>query len=455
MEDMVDTFAPEGPQGKILIVEDSQFFMHVLKRRIGQDLGFDIIAAETLAEARTAIEVHGSDLFLCLIDLVLPDAPNGEIVDLMTENKLPTVVFTGAFSEDLREQVLSLNVIDYVTKDSPASLEYLVSMVRRLCLNAHLKAIVVDDSKTARAYIRDLLRLYRFQVLEATNGEEALDLLKEHPDARLVVTDYYMPKVDGFELTKQIRKTHSRAQLAVIGVSTGGNAPLSARFIKYGANDFINKPFLREEFFCRIAQNMDNLDYINALSRAAQLDPLTGLHNRRFLYEAAGKSLATTLRAGGRPAVAVVDLDNFKAINDTHGHDVGDQVLVALAEVLRETVKRKSDIVARFGGEEFNIFTPDLHPDLAFTFFDGIRAAVGEKCIDIPNVGCIQVTCSIGVTVQPDEDLRIMIQRADVLLYRAKEAGRNQVVVDNLAESEQITDAPKNVAPPVATPSEV
>ncbi|MCF8479889.1 MAG: diguanylate cyclase [Rhodospirillum sp.] len=455
MDDLVDTFGPEGPQGKILIVEDSQFFMHVLKRRVGQDLGFEVIAAETMAEAEAAIEAHGSELFLCLIDLILPDAPNGEIVDLMTGHKLPTVVFTGAFSEDLREQVLSHNVIDYVTKDSPASLEYLVSMVRRLCMNARLKAIVVDDSKTARAYIRDLLLLYRFQVLEATNGEEALDLLKEHPDARLVVTDYYMPKVDGFELTKRIRKTHTRGQLAVIGVSTGGSAPLSARFIKYGANDFINKPFLREEFFCRIAQNMDNLDYINALSRAAQLDPLTGLHNRRFLFEAAGKSLAATLRAGGRPAVAVVDLDNFKVINDTHGHDVGDQVLVALADVLRETIKRKSDIVARFGGEEFNIFTPDLHPDLAFTFFDGIRAAVEANRVDIPDVGPIQVTCSIGVTVQPDEDLRIMIQRADVLLYRAKEAGRNRVAVDSPVGSERITNPTNDPASPMTAAGEV
>ncbi|MBK1665192.1 diguanylate cyclase [Rhodospirillum rubrum] len=429
-----NTKVEDAPPGKILIVEDSPFFMHVLRRRIGQELGVPIIEVETLAQAALVIEEEGPNLFLCLIDLVLPDAPNGEIVDYVTGKGLAAVVFTGAFSEEMREHVLSSAIIDYVTKDSLASLDYLVAIVRRLCRNAHQKAIVVDDSRTARAYIGDLLRLYRFNVIEAVDGEEALALLAENPDIRLMVTDYYMPRIDGFELIKRVRQTHSRNALAIIGVSTGGSAPLSARFIKYGANDFINKPFLREEFFCRIAQNMDTLDYIAALARSAQVDPLTGLPNRRYLFDVASRALAATLRVGGHPVVAMIDADHFKEINDRFGHDVGDQVLEALARVMDDHVQRKSDVLARFGGEEFCVFVSDMSPEQAFTFFDGLRAAVAQSPLSVPGLDDLSLTISIGVSTCAAPDLRTMIHSADRLLYDAKAAGRDCTVVEGLGE---------------------
>jgi diguanylate cyclase (GGDEF)-like protein len=432
-------------QRRILVVEDSPFFLNVTHRRLESDLGVVVLDATNLAEARRIIEREGDKLFLCILDIVLPDAPHGEVVDLAVEKGLPCIVFTSMFSDEVREEVLSKPVIDYVTKDSPASLDFMTHLIRRLVSNAETKVLVVDDSRSARRYVVDLLSLYRFQVLEANDGADALDSLNAHPDIRLIVTDYFMPNMDGFELVKRVRQTHPPAELAIIGLSSSGSGPLSARFIKNGANDFLNKPFLREEFFCRVSQNMDNLDYIRDLARAAQYDPLTDLYNRRFLFEAAEPFLAQARRDGRAPVVAMMDIDHFKTVNDTYGHDAGDTVLIGVAETLRRFVRRRSDILARVGGEEFCLFLPEIAPDAVGPFFESLRRAVSDSPVPLDDDSgtVISVTVSIGVCDRSENTFRDMLRNADRCLYAAKRAGRNRVCIDSedpLSDSALLTD---------------
>ena len=354
---------------KLLVVEDSTVFRAIVEQQIGQQLGIEVVLAATMAEGLAAVEGRTDEFFLALLDLTLPDAPDGEIVDAMLERGLPVVVFTSRYDEDLRESLLAKNVIDYVPKDSPASLKYLVSMVRRLQRNRETTALVVDDSVTARQLARHWLELHRFDVREADSGQAALAALRAEPDIRLVITDYNMPGMDGFELIQQLRRRFDRDELAIIGVSAGGDAPLSAKFIKYGANDFLNKPYLREEFFCRISQNMEMLDNIRALRDAAAKDYLTGLPNRRQFFEVAGALHAAARRDGARAFAAMIDVDHFKQVNDTHGHDAGDAVLREIGRLLPALLMRESDIVARLGGEEFAVFAYDVTPETAAAFF--------------------------------------------------------------------------------------
>jgi len=142
------------------------------------------------------------DIFLSLLDLNLPDAPDGEIVDFVVEQKIPAVVFSASYTEDIRDRVLSQNVLDYVVKDSPASLDYITNLIRRVHRNRNISALVVDDARTARKYVADLLRLYQFNVLEAADGVEALEIIKSNNNIKLVITDYNMPNMDGFKLIK-------------------------------------------------------------------------------------------------------------------------------------------------------------------------------------------------------------------------------------------------------------
>lgn len=411
---------------QLLLVEDTKFFSNLVKKNIEQALDVEVICAERLDEAEAILETKNYNFFLALLDLNLPDANNGEVVDLALKHDIPSIVFSGEFSDDVRDTILQKGVIDYVLKENPASLDYLVSLVSRIHANHDVKTLVVDDSGVARKTMASLMERYQFQVFEAANGKAALQMLAEHPDIKLVITDYNMPDMDGFMLTREIRRKFTKEQLAIIGISSSGSNVLSARFIKSGANDFINKPFLQEEFFCRVCQNIDIIDYIEDLQQTANEDFLTGVHNRRFFYDA-GKTLhAKAQRDNQDSTLALIDIDHFKSVNDSHGHDTGDEILVQLAALLADRC-RESDILARLGGEEFALLATGLPPAKAPAFFEEMRAMIEAHDFTVKK-STYKITVSIGVETRGTKSLSDMITSADDALYRAKHAGRNCVV---------------------------
>lgn len=410
----------------VLLVEDAKFYRNVLKSHLEKELGCNVICAETFAEAVAILKEHGNKFFLALLDLNLPDAPNGEIVEYVVSQAIPTIVFSGHFNEDIRDDLMQKNIIDYVVKDSPASIEYVISTVKRVYRNQFIKVLLVDDSKTARYQMLHLLKRYKFQVLEAGNGLEALQVLDENPDIMMVITDYNMPELDGFELTKKIRTHYSKRELSIIGVSTYGNHALSAKFIKIGANDFITKPFLNEEFFCRISQNVEMLDYIKALKDSLITDYLTGVRNRRYLYERGQEMFKEAQSGEGYLIAAMIDIDLFKRINDSFGHEGGDYVLKTIAKKIDHHFKNKG-VVSRFGGEEFCVLMYCDSTEDVIETFDVLRSQIAETELTYAKRD-IKTTVSIGVTWQAAESLDELINISDRLLYQAKEAGRDRVI---------------------------
>ncbi len=254
----------------ILLVEDSKFFGTLVQRELKIKLGFRVKWVKTYAHAKRLLEHGNPDYFVSLLDLVLPDAPNGEIVDLMFAHKIPSIVFTGEVNNDIRDHILKKNIIDYVLKRGNQDIKYITSLIYRLYLNRSTKILVVDDSNASRHHVLNLLKLYQYDLVEAVDGEDALRVLNEHQDIRMVITDYMMPNMDGFELTKKIRNSHSKDELAIIGVSASEDNILAARFIKNGANDFINKPFFAEEFFCRVTQNIEMIEHIARIHKTEE-----------------------------------------------------------------------------------------------------------------------------------------------------------------------------------------
>ena len=409
----------------ILIVEDSKFFASMLRQRIENDLGFEVEWKATYGEAVAALDCCRDSYLAALLDLTLPDAPNGEIVDYALKKGIPSLVFSGGLTSQNRERFLSWNLVDYILKDSPGSVETLLHALDRLAKNRSVKALVADDSKTMRDTVAGLLRTHLYQVFEAENGVEALRVMGEHPDIKLVITDYEMPEMDGFELIRSLRENHTRNELAVIGMSASGEPLLSARLIKSGADDFVPKPFQVEEFNCRVGRAMEMLDNIGLIQRLSHTDPLTGLANRRFFFDKASGFIDAAKAEGRTCSVAMVDIDHFKSVNDKHGHDGGDEVLKTAASLLAKGFA-KNALAARFGGEEFCLLlahAPDADPA---AMLDGFRRTVADTETLVGGAS-VSVTVSVGAAPIGD-DLDATISKADERLYEAKNSGRNKVV---------------------------
>lgn len=411
---------------RLLIVEDSLSFSHMIAQRVADELGLTCVITTSFAETRDML-AKDADFFAALLDLNLPDAPHGDIVDLVRGKDIPSIACTAVVSDDLRQRIWDKGVADYVLKQGEEDVDYIVSLIRRLRNNPGVKVLVVDDSRSARHMLSNLLKTHRYQVLEAADGVSALAKVAADPEIRLVITDYTMPAMDGFELTRGLRRLRGMEELAVIGLSNTVSRSLSARFLKSGANDFLRKPFLTEEFFTRVTQNIELLERIARIREMANRDFLTRLGNRRLFFTA-GERFLTGLRSAGRNAVlAVLDIDHFKAVNDTWGHEGGDRVLVHFAALLEERFGQTA-MVARLGGEEFSVLAPDLEEGQAVELFEDFR----RHCAETPALfggGLIPFTVSAGLCSQAKPSLDDMVRLADRALYAAKDCGRNCITL--------------------------
>jgi diguanylate cyclase (GGDEF)-like protein len=421
----MDTKTPSTPI-PILLVEDSRFFGSVVRNRLVSELGTRVTWVRTRAQALAMMEAAPEPFFAAILDLTLPDAPEGEIVDDVLARGIPPVVLTAHMSDTTRDAMWSKRVVDYVLKEGPQAIDYVIDLVRRLTVNHRTEVLVVDDSKVARAHLRRLLEVHRYRVHEAAEGREGLDLLGRHPDIKLALVDFHMPSMDGAEFVRRARCDYRREELSIIGISGHGSGHLSARFLKSGANDFLYKPFVSEEFYCRVAENIRALDHLRTLEEMATRDFLTGLYNRRYFF-ATGRALcANADRKHIEVRVAMLDIDHFKRINDTHGHDAGDKVLQVVAKTIEQRFRR-SDVVARLGGEEFAVLCSEMELREVARIFDELRRTIEELRIEVEGVR-IPVTISIGVSLGPGGELERLLDHADQLLYQAKNTGRNRVI---------------------------
>ncbi|WP_305804977.1 diguanylate cyclase [Stenotrophomonas sp. YIM B06876] len=411
---------------RILLVENSRTFTSMLREAIEQRLELPVSVAATLAEAGELLD-RQSGWFLVLTGLVLADGDRDQVVDYFVSRGLPTIVVSGVYDEDLRKRVLQQQIIDYVLKNTPGSIDYLVWLVQRMERNRRISALVVDDSPSARAYAASLLSMYGYDVSQAADGNEALKALEANPAIRLAIVDQEMPGMEGVELTRRLRAIRSRDKVAVIGISGNSDPSLIPRFLKNGANDFLRKPFSREEFFCRVSQNVDQLELIGTLQDLATRDFLTGLPNRRSFLEQSQRHLAQPQALDQEVAVAMIDIDHFKHINDSYGHEAGDEALCAVAAAVSAHT-RPQDLSARFGGEEFCLLAPGLDAEASSAYFEALRLAVAS--IEVPlGSAILRMTVSIGVCRMPPQRgaLHRLISEADRQLYLAKAGGRNRV----------------------------
>ena len=402
----------------ILVIEDSPLVLKVLEHLFRQEADMQPLFCASLAEAEMVLESSADELFAALVDLNLPDAPNGESVDLVMQYHLPCIVLTGTYDEQRRDDMLLKGVVDYVLKESQHSYEYVFRLLNRLQRNCSIKILIADDSEAMRNFMRRVLTPHLYQLIEAEDGLDALRILQEQADIDLLIVDHSMPGMSGFELVKMLRQKLKRSELSILGLSADTKGSLSALFIKHGADDFLRKPFCPEELNCRVMFILERHEMLQELKKAALFDSLTSLFNRRAFCDQGRQLLRAAQRNGRKISLAMLDLDLFKRINDTYGHASGDLALTGFANALRRAFPQS--LVGRLGGEEFALLTPQDGASLV-SALDQLR----QDCASIYYAAnAPALSFSAGIYHGSAGELENHLQFADQLLYEAKQAGR-------------------------------
>ncbi len=284
--------------------------------------------------------------------------------------------------------------------------------------------LIVDDVPSNVQVLAACLK-DKYHIKVAKSGEQCLDVLVSGAVVDLILLDIEMPGINGYEVCEKLKSNPQTSSIPIIFVTGKNDDEDQEKGLDLGAVDYIIKPIRTAIVAARVKTHVTLKQQHNKLQTLAMRDQLTDLYNRHYLFEVATHKVARAIRHKGMLSLLMIDIDNFKLINDTYGHPVGDQVLKKISRLLQKK-SRKEDVVARFGGEEFLVLMDQCDLALAEEKAKKLLESIeGLKPNDLA------VTASIGVAQLDAEggSFDELLKRVDTAVYLAKEQGRNRVVV--------------------------
>ena len=301
-----------------------------------------------------------------------------------------------------------------------------------------MKVLIVDDSPDALAIAKARLVKEDIEIVCAENGPVAIELTRrEKPD--LILLDIDMPDMSGFDVCRILKEEPDLKMIPIIFLTGSDDTQDRVKGLDFGAVDYVTKPFDAFELRARVRAALRTKRLQDMLVQCASIDPLTELHNRRALEDRLDQEWARSRRYDKSLSVVMIDLDNFKNVNDTYGHQMGDRLLRTVAEILQKQC-RTSDFVGRYGGEEFIIIAPENDAQETVTLAERCRHEIQEIEL-LADEDKVHITASFGVADSNDaSDLEAVIRSADQALYRAKSLGRNRVETSMPAEVASTAD---------------
>ncbi|MBV8500412.1 MAG: response regulator [Paucibacter sp.] len=418
-----------------LIVEDSPVVRQMVQQTLEQ-LGFETVCAGLGSQG---IEwLNKRDFDLLILDLRLPDESGLEVARRIRAQArhrfLPILMLTSDDNRLLMQRALEAGVTELLRKTKIAQLlgslrEYAARVQRQL----KGRVMLVDGSPATAELLMGMLRKMNLEVDRFESGEAALEAVdKNHYD--LIICDILLSgQMNGLGVTRAVRNLLGDVALTpVLGLSAQDDTACKIEMLKLGANDCMPRPVIEEEFIARVGNLVTNkrlFDQVQQqrreLSEHSVRDALTGLFSRHYLAEVANQLFARGDRIQRPLAVMMVDVDEFRQINDTHGQDVGDEVLAGVGALLAQDC-RQGDVAARIGGEEFVILLPDTTMAAALRRAERLLADLRAL-----NPAGVAVTASIGVSAQGSSQIigfDQLFRMAGEAVQEAKQAGRNQVV---------------------------
>jgi two-component system cell cycle response regulator len=452
---------------RVLVVDDVPANVKLLEARLSAEY-FDVVTASNGVEALALCERAECDIVL--LDVMMPDMDGFEVCRRLKSNPathhIPVVMVTALDQPADRVRGLEAGADDFLTK--PVTDVALVSRVRQL---ARLKMVtdelrmralttkeigiqspereaVAETGRHGRVLIVDDRQNSYERIAATLSSEHAVDIENDPNEALfhaaegnydLVIVSLGLQNFDGLRLCSQIRSLERTRNVPILAVTEADNHARLVRGLEIGVNDYLIRPIDKNEMLARVRTQIKKKRYTERLRDNVQMsiemaitDALTGLFNRRYM-ETHLSALVEQAASRGKPiAVLVLDIDYFKSINDTHGHDAGDDVLREFALRIRKSI-RNIDLACRYGGEEFVIVMPETDMAVATMVAERLRRRIAGEPFGIQQgARDLEVTISIGIAALsgPDDDAAHMLKRADQALYRAKRDGRNRVVPD-------------------------
>jgi diguanylate cyclase (GGDEF)-like protein len=292
--------------------------------------------------------------------------------------------------------------------------------------------LLVEDNADAREALALLLESHGYRVRSAANGADALDeACRLPPD--LLITDLAMPELSGFEVLEQFRKLPALAHVPVIVVSAHHDIPDRVAGFDLGADDYLPKPVHLDELLARVRRQLLRSDRERELVRQSIVDGLTGVLNRRGVENFFARECERTHPSGASVAVMLVDLNDFKNVNDVWGHAAGDTALCAVARGLQDAL-RANDRIGRLGGDEFAIVLPDVHSGDCVALEQRVRQ-ISPMVIDFTAADGLRVGLSLGLaSAERGESFGAVLARADAAMYQDKR--RQKLASDSLGSTQ-------------------
>ncbi len=300
-----------------------------------------------------------------------------------------------------------------------------------------MRVLIAEDDSISRRMLEAFLVKWGYEVMMATGGEEAWGILQGNDAPRLAVLDWMMPGRDGIDICRSVRQRKGRPYTYIVLLTARGQKEDVVAGLEAGADDYVTKPFDPYELRARLRAGRRIVELQEQLLQArealrdqASRDPLTDLWNHGTILAILRKEAARASRTRSPFALAMIDVDRFKAINDTYGHPAGDAVLREASRRLRGAM-RTYDSLGRYGGDEFLAVFPGCDPAAAARFAESFRARIDRKAVETPE-GLIPIPLSLGVVAVAnlrDVKAETLVRIADAALYRAKIAGRNRVAL--------------------------
>lgn len=298
-----------------------------------------------------------------------------------------------------------------------------------------MKVLLADDDRISRSVVKTLLLGWGYEVLEAIDGIQAWEILKEEVSPQLVLLDWMMPGIDGLELCRRLRQSDNSTYRYIILLTGRDTKEDLIGGLNAGADDYITKPFLPKELEVRLRVGKRILNLQHSLNEAlktqryqAEHDLLTGIFNHSKILNTLEKELYRSRRQNSKLSVIMGDLDHFKKVNDGYGHVAGDAVLAEVAQRMKNNI-RLYDSIGRYGGEEFLLVLPGCSADEAIITANRILESVSQESVKFNGIP-IAITISLGVATKSIGDITTaveLVQAADTALYKAKQNGRNRV----------------------------